>query len=252
MTAIADNLIEAPSPNHDARPAPIDMIVLHYTGMQSGEAAIARLRSPEARVSSHYVVEEDGRVLRLVREERRAWHAGVSRWAGRDNLNDVSVGIEIVNPGHEWGYRAFPEPQIQAVEALVEGIRARHFVRPQRVVGHSDIAPTRKDDPGELFPWLRLAKAGHSIWVDEANDLDPGKLLDPQGIAELGEALGRVGYDTRMLIPALIAFRRRFRQNAIEGPPMMRDYIIARALTAELAPHLGHADAPITSGEFSR
>src|SRR3954449_3422315 len=113
------NLIEAPSPNFDGRTAPPDMIVLHYTGMQTGEAALARLRDPESKVSSHYLVEEDGRVFRLVPEERRAWHAGVSYWQGDKDCNGVSIGIEIVNPGHEYGYRPFPEAQIDAVIALI-------------------------------------------------------------------------------------------------------------------------------------
>ena len=158
--------IDAPSPNFDARTAPPTMIVLHYTGMKSGQAALDRLRDPEAKVSSHYLVEEDGRVFRLVAEERRAWHAGVSFWRGRRNVNGDSIGIEIVNPGHEFGYRPFPEAQIDSVIALVTDIRTRWDIEDRDIVGHSDVAPARKDDPGELFPWKRLSEAGHGLWAE--------------------------------------------------------------------------------------
>lgn len=142
------------------------MIVLHYTGMESGQAALDRLRDPTAKVSSHYLVEEDGRVFRMVPEERRAWHAGVSFWKGQQDVNGASIGIEIVNPGHEFGYRAFPEAQIAALIELLDDIRGRWMIADSRIVGHSDVAPDRKVDPGELFPWRRLAEAGHGLWVD--------------------------------------------------------------------------------------
>lgn len=159
------NVIEAASPNFDARTATPSILVLHYTGMRTGEEAIARLRDPDSRVSSHYVVEEDGRIFRLVAEERRAWHAGVSFWRGRRNVNGDSIGIEIVNPGHEFGYRPFPEAQVAAVTDLIADIRTRWSIEDRDIVGHSDVAPTRKDDPGELFPWKRLAEAGHGVWA---------------------------------------------------------------------------------------
>ena len=158
--------IAAPSPNFDARTAPPDMLVLHYTGMPTGEEALARLRDPEAKVSAHYVVEEDGRVFALVPEERRAWHAGRSFWKGQTDINGASIGLEIVNPGHEFGYRPFPDAQIAAVMALVADVRSRWMVPDVNIVGHSDVAPDRKDDPGELFPWKRLAEAGHGLWVE--------------------------------------------------------------------------------------
>src|SRR5262249_6695143 len=142
----------------------IDMLVLHYTGMRTGEAALERLCDPVAKVSSHYLVEEDGTTWRLVPEEKRAWHAGVSFWAGERDINDFSIGIELVNPGHEFGYRPFPEAQMQALEALARDIVDRHAIRPHRVVGHSDVAPTRKTDPGELFDWARLARKGIGLW----------------------------------------------------------------------------------------
>src|SRR5258708_23952620 len=157
------------SPNHGSRGEPpdirpINMLVVHYTGMQSARAALDRLRDPEARVSAHYVVEEDGALWRLVDEARRAFHAGVSCWQGEHNLNYVSIGVEIVNPGHEWGYQPFPEPQMAAVELLCRDIGSRHRIPPDRVVWHSDIAPDRKSDPGELFDWPRLARAGIGLW----------------------------------------------------------------------------------------
>ena len=156
--------IERFSPNHGPRPEParIDMLVIHYTGMTTAEAALERLCDPDARVSAHYVIEENGAIWRLVPENRRALHAGVSCWEGERDLNAVSLGIEIVNPGHEWGYRSFPEAQMSSVERLCRELIGRYSIPPHRVVGHSDIAPERKSDPGELFDWARLARAGLS------------------------------------------------------------------------------------------
>jgi len=158
--------VAAPSPNFDERPlnTPIDILLLHYTGMETGAAAVARLCDANARVSAHYTVDEDGTIFAHVPEERRAWHAGVSYWAGARDINGRSVGIEIVNPGHEFGYRAFPGAQIEAVIRLSREIVARHAIAPARVLGHSDVAPARKIDPGELFPWGALALAGVGLW----------------------------------------------------------------------------------------
>jgi len=218
--------IDAPSPNFDARLAPPDMIVVHYTGMPTGEEALARLRDPEAKVSSHYLVEEDGRVFALVPEARRAWHAGVSFWKGERGLNGVSIGIEIVNPGHEWGYRAFPDPQVAAVTALIGDIRTRWSVANDRIIGHSDIAPGRKDDPGELFPWSRLAAAGHGLWAEPP--ASPGAALakgdEGPGVFALQAGLTRLGYD---LPPSghydddtatiVTAFQRHWRPARVDG-----------------------------------
>jgi N-acetylmuramoyl-L-alanine amidase len=205
------------SPNHDARgcPARIDMLVLHYTGMRSAEAALERLCDPAARVSAHYVVEENGTIWRLVPEHLRAFHAGTSCWEGETGLNALSLGIEIVNPGHEWGYRPFPAAQMDAVERLCRDLLARHPIPPHRVVGHSDIAPDRKTDPGELFDWARLARAGIGIWPT-INPPGPGMEIDrPRCLAELAE----IGYcASRELERAVLtAFQRRFRPSCCDG-----------------------------------
>ncbi|MFW2852369.1 N-acetylmuramoyl-L-alanine amidase [Sphingomonas sp. TX0543] len=205
-------IIEAPSPNFDERSLPVTMIVLHYTGMQDGESAIARLRDPEAKVSSHYVVAEDGTVLRLVDEERRAWHAGASHWRDIEDVNSASVGIEIVNPGHEFGYRPFPDEQVEAVIRLVHDIKDRHQITRGNIVGHSDIAPARKRDPGELFPWGKLARLRLALPRPTKNLVDPmwsqpGFLL----------ALERFGYDVSDAMAAIMAFQRRFRPELVDG-----------------------------------
>lgn len=208
---------ERPSPNHDCRDMPprIDMLVLHYTGMTSAEAAIERLCDPAARVSSHYVVEENGAIWRLVPEIRRAFHAGRSCWGGETGLNAVSLGIEIVNPGHEWGYRPFPEPQMTAVVGLCRDLILRHAIPPHRIVGHSDIAPDRKTDPGERFDWPRLAGAGIGLWPP-ANPSEPERAIDsPRALADLAA----IGYclAAQSPAPALAAFQRRFRQTRCDG-----------------------------------
>ncbi len=159
-------LVSCPSPNHDARPAggAVDILVLHYTGMKTADEALARLCDPAAKVSAHYTIGRDGRVFAHVPEDRRAWHAGVSFWAGETNVNARSIGIELVNPGHEFGYAPFPEAQIASLIDLAHGIVTRHPIPPRRVLGHSDVAPARKMDPGELFPWRHLAEFGIGLW----------------------------------------------------------------------------------------
>jgi N-acetylmuramoyl-L-alanine amidase len=213
MTALARRV--RPSPNHGRRgePSRIDMLVLHYTGMQSAAAALDRLCDPAARVSAHYLVEEDGRVWRLVPEEERAFHAGLSSWDGEHDLNFVSIGVEIVNPGHEWGYRPFPEPQMAAVERLCRGILARHPIPPHRVVGHSDIAPERKTDPGELFDWRRLAQAGIGLWPEPIPQAAGRPVDRRQAIADLAA----IGYCTDAEAAAIAAFQRRFRPARVDG-----------------------------------
>jgi N-acetylmuramoyl-L-alanine amidase len=218
--------IPAPSPNFDARTAPPDMLVLHYTGMQTGEAALERLRDAAAKVSGHYLVEEDGRIFAMVREERRAWHAGVSFWDGERDINARSIGIEIVNPGHEFGYRPFPKAQVAAVIDLLTEIRERWTIADARILGHSDVAPARKQDPGELFPWKVLAQAGHGLWAEPAPA--PGQTLVPGdkglGVAVLRASLRRLGYDCPLAgdydeAAAVIvtAFQRHWRPERVDG-----------------------------------
>ena len=220
------NIIEAPSPNFDTRTAPPSLLVLHYTGMRTGQEALDRLRDPEAKVSSHYLVEEDGRVFRLVAEERRAWHAGVSYWRGRSNVHGESIGIEIVNPGHEWGYRAFPDVQIASVIALVADIRTRWDIDDRDIIGHSDIAPDRKDDPGELFPWKRLAEAGHGIWAEwpPAPGAPIGEGEEGAAVFALQAGLTRLGFDLppsgrfdAATTVAVRAFQRHWRPERVDG-----------------------------------
>ena len=205
-------VIDAPSPNFDDRSLPISMIVLHYTGMETGEAAIERLRDPAAKVSSHYLVAEDGTVLRLVDEDKRAWHAGRSHWRGVKDINSASVGIEIVNPGHEFGYRPFPDEQIAAVIRLVHEIKDRYDITRGNVVGHSDIAPARKQDPGELFPWGKLARLRLALPRPTRNLMDPG-WTDGGFLL----ALERFGYDVEDGPAAVTAFQRRFRPEMVDG-----------------------------------
>ncbi len=205
-------LIHTPSPNFDERGLPITMLVMHYTGMQDAATAIARLADPEAKVSAHYVVAEDGQIISMVEEGSRAWHAGKSYWRGITDVNSASVGIEIVNPGHEFGYRPFPDAQIDAVVGLARDIVHRHHITRGNVVGHSDIAPTRKVDPGELFPWYRLAKLRLALPRPTRNLMDP--LWTDAGFLL---ALERFGYDVSDGEAAVRAFQRRFRPEILDG-----------------------------------
>jgi N-acetylmuramoyl-L-alanine amidase len=218
--------IQTPSPNFDARTAPPDMIVLHYTGMPTGEGALAKMCDPEAKVSAHYMVEEDGRIFSLVPDERRAWHAGKSFWKGETNINAVSIGIEIVNPGHEFGYRKFPDAQVEAVIDLIADVRSRWTIPDSRILGHSDVAPDRKEDPGELFPWKRLAEAGHGLWVESG--AAPGAALaggeEGLGVLALQAGLSRLGYDCpptgkfdEGTATVVRAFQRHWLQSRFDG-----------------------------------
>lgn len=180
--------------------------------MQNAEEAIARLRDPEAKVSCHYLIAEDGTILRMVAEDKRAWHAGRSHWRGVTDVNSASIGIEIVNPGHEWGYRPFPDEQIGALIPLLAEIKERHQVTRGNIVGHSDIAPARKKDPGELFPWGKLARLRLALPRPTKNLMDPGWT---DGGFML--ALERFGYEVIDQQAAVIAFQRRFRPELVDG-----------------------------------
>lgn len=227
-------VISALSPNFDERAGgkAIDMILLHYTGMESMAAALGRMLDVSAKVSAHYMIDEDGTLYRLVDEERRAWHAGVSCWAGETDINSVSIGIELVNPGHAYpgyagGYRPFPDAQIETLESLMRDIMDRHAIAPARVLGHSDVAPVRKKDPGELFDWERLTASGLAVMPAEGPpatgpDLGPG---DEGGdVRALQNQLARVGYEidetgvydetTELVVRA---FQRHFRRTKVDG-----------------------------------
>lgn len=197
------------------------MLVLHYTGMSSAQAALDHLRDPLAKVSAHYVIDEDGTVYRLVEERYRAWHAGVSFWQGASHLNNRSIGIELVNPGHKLGYHPFPAAQMQALECLATGILQRYPISARRVLGHADIAPQRRQDPGEFLDWARLARAGIGLWPQEPL-ADP--VSTPPDLTKAKSMLARFGYavpltsgmdqETQQVITA---FQRHFRPARVDG-----------------------------------
>lgn len=206
-------ILDAPSPNHGPRPegARAELLILHYTGMPTAAHALGRLCDPAAQVSAHYTVDEDGTVYAHVPEERRAWHAGVSSWRGMGDVNSRSIGIEIVNPGHEFGYRPFPRAQMDAVEALCRAVMGRHGIRAEDVLGHSDVAPARKEDPGELFDWPGLARAGIGLWPAPSPD-DERPFTD----GEVTDLLHRYGYDAACA-RAVLSFQRHFAPDRLTG-----------------------------------
>ena len=222
----------APSPNHGPRAGGVrpDILLLHYTGMASTDAALKQLCDPKSKVSSHYLICEDGRIVQLVPEARRAWHAGVSSWEGKTDINSRSIGIEIANPGHDFGYPDFPEVQIKAVIALCQDIVLRHPIRADRVLGHSDVAPARKQDPGEKFPWRRLADEGVGL-APKVFTLNPedGRLTfgdgahgkrvsDLQGqLAKYGYGVGQSGNYDGETHAVVTAFQRHFRPERVDG-----------------------------------
>lgn len=218
-----------PSPNCAERnkARAVDMIVLHYTGMTDVEAALTRLCTAGSEVSAHYVVLEDGRVIQCVRESMRAWHAGASSWAGETDVNSCSIGIEVVNRGHDWGYPDFPGRQIAAVTALCRGIMLRHTIPAKRVLGHSDVAPSRKKDPGEKFPWRSLANSGVGHWVAPEPFL-PGEELTigsrgekvtalQAQLANYGYGINPAGEYDSTTADVVTAFQRHFRPERVDG-----------------------------------
>lgn len=215
-------VINRPSPNFGER-APgsvIDILLLHYTGMASAEAALARLCDPAAAVSAHYLIDEAGQVYSLVDEETRAWHAGEAAWAGECDINSRAIGIELANPGHDLGYRDFPDAQIGALITLALGILSRHPIPPPRVLGHSDVAPHRKLDPGERFPWDRLAAAGIGQVPPKGlapRNPEPGRAAFVRDLARFGYPVSE-GAEGARGEAAITAFRRHFRPERLEGP----------------------------------
>jgi N-acetylmuramoyl-L-alanine amidase len=226
-SSIASDVI--PSPNHGERTKgrAVDMIVLHYTGMPDVEGAIAQLCTPGTDVSAHYIVLEDGRIVQSVPEAKRAWHAGVSQWGGEDDINSCSIGIEIINRGHDWGYPDFPLRQIAAVIALCRGIMLRRNVPAHRVLAHSDVAPSRKKDPGEKFPWHSLANSGVGHWVQPApvtrgETLQLGAISDD--VQDMQTAFAKYGYGIPVTgkydgatMEVVAAFQRHFRPARVDG-----------------------------------
>ncbi|HKM88817.1 MAG TPA: N-acetylmuramoyl-L-alanine amidase [Xanthobacteraceae bacterium] len=219
-----------PSPSHGERRGGLapDMIVLHYTGMPDAAGALDRLCAPGSEVSAHYFVFEDGRIVQMVQESRRAWHAGAAVWAGEADINSCSIGIEIANPGHDYGYPDFPKRQIAAVTTLCRSIQTRHTVPPARVLGHSDVAPARKQDPGEKFPWRTLYDSGVGHWVKPAPITEGGVLLAlgdrGAAVAAMQDSLSKYGYGVAVsgaydsaTQAVLTAFQRHFRPARIDG-----------------------------------
>jgi N-acetylmuramoyl-L-alanine amidase len=226
-TSIASDVIPSANYGDRAKGRQPDMIVLHYTGMPEVEGAIRQLCAAGTDVSAHYIVLEDGRIVQLVPEAKRAWHAGVSSWAGEEDINSCSIGIEIVNRGHDWGYPEFPLRQIAAVIALCRGIMLRRKVPSHRVLAHSDVAPARKKDPGEKFPWHSLANSGVGHWVQPA-PIVHGESLKLGSINEnvegMQRALARYGYGVPVTgkydgptMEVVSAFQRHFRPARVDG-----------------------------------
>ena len=224
-------IAQKPSPNFNNR-APdttIQYIILHYTGMPTAAEALTRMTTPSSEVSAHYLVDEDGTLIQMVEESKRAWHAGKSCWKENRDMNSSSIGIEIVNPGHEFGYRLFPEIQINAVKELVHDIMLRHSLPPSCLLAHSDIAPTRKTDPGELFPWQDFAHDGMGLWpaLQEQDKAEGQK-------DEAAILLRKIGYDAPdsevELEAALTAFQRHYRPTEIDGRVDVETLALLRAL----------------------
>ena len=235
-----------PSPNHSERRGNVlpDMIVLHYTGTRDNEAAIRHLCSPASDVSAHYVVLQEGHIVQLVSESRRAWHAGVSTWSGENDINSHSIGIEIANPGHDNGYPDFPRRQIAAVTALCRSIATRHQIPADRVLAHSDVAPARKVDPGEKFPWKLLAESGIGLWVNPAPLSSTGPIYvlgeTNPAIEEIQRLLARYGYNVAptgyldgTTRDAVAAFQRHFRPARVDGVVDVSTTATLKALLAK-------------------
>ncbi|MEZ5994841.1 MAG: N-acetylmuramoyl-L-alanine amidase [Hyphomonadaceae bacterium] len=252
------HFIDRPSPNYDSRTREVDLVVLHYTGMQSARIALKRLTDPAplagnypgpwqdpktdpmtvlGRVSAHYVIDEVGNVYRLVAEAHRAWHAGVSSWGGEGDVNARSVGIEIVNGGHDFGLPEFPLDQINALIHLLREIMARYGLKPSRIVGHSDVAPGRKLDPGEKFPWKRLSEYGVAIWpefVTMQASAAPDISLIQRQLRAFGYGVDETGALDAQTRAVLEAFQRRFHPEAITGAPDEKTQVLLASLTHAL------------------
>jgi len=237
------------SPNHGERRggSKPDMILLHYTGMRDSQLALAHLCTPMSEVSAHYVVMEDGHIVQCVPEKRRAWHAGQAHWAGETDINSCSIGIEIANPGHDYGYPDFPRRQIAAVIALCRGIFTRHHIPADRVLAHSDVAPARKKDPGEKFPWRLLHDSGIGLWVKPAPITGSGRIFvlgdrDPE-VEALQVSLRNLGYGVETsgsydaeTMAVVAAFQRHWRPAKVDGIADVSTVATLRGLLAAREP----------------
>lgn len=244
-TSLVDRL--HPSPNIEPRriAGRPSILILHYTGLFDIEKAIDWLSRPESKVSCHYVITSDGEIVQMVAESERAWHAGLSSWHGETDINSASVGIEIDNPGHEFGLPFYPPRQMQAVARLSRDIIARNAIRPEAVLAHSDIAPQRKIDPGERFDWAWLAGEGVGHWLaPEAVTADaPSVEMDEAGIRALQRKLLAYGYETRtdgiLDGPArnvIAAFQRHFRTARVDAIADAGTLVTLERLLAALPP----------------
>lgn len=240
------------SPNWNERKIDIDMLMLHYTGMETGEVALERLCDPEAAVSAHYMVWEDGRVTQLLEEEKRAWHAGVGSWQGDTDLNSHSVGIEIVNGGHnvplaDGSLPPYPQAQIEAVIEISKDIVAKHDILQSRIVGHSDVAPTRKTDPGEHFPWMVLAEHGLGIWPQtptgsEMMGAGIGQRDSGEAVGRLQQILSQIGYGIEITQQydeftekVVEAFQRRWQPERVTGQAGWQTIAFAVTIAEQVA-----------------
>ncbi|WP_017930993.1 N-acetylmuramoyl-L-alanine amidase [Robiginitomaculum antarcticum] len=240
------DIISAPSPNFNERKSAVSLLVYHYTGMETGVAALQRLSDQAAQVSAHYLVEEDGRVFALVDEEKRAWHAGVGQWGAITDVNSASIGIEIVNGGHDYGLPDYPDIQIDAVMALSRDILSRHNITPFSIIGHSDLAPDRKYDPGEKFPWARLAQIGIGLWpaatetdqrvLFQPGDRDRGIAVAQRGLAQIGYHLPVNGIFDLRTEQVFTAFQRRFRPDRVDGKLDVETLAVISELNGLLEP----------------
>ena len=216
-------IIKSPSPNFENRPpsVSVNLLLFHYTGMKSASEAIARLCNPNSKVSAHYLIDEVGNIFSLVEENKRAWHAGVASWNDDVDINNISVGVEIANPGHEFGYSRYPERQMVAVETLSIDIIKRHSIRAARVLAHSDVSPSRKCDPGELFDWERLAAAGIGIWpkmLPVSVDFEIGSIRQCQKqLKMIGYGLKITGVLDELTRDTILAFQRHWLPNRLTG-----------------------------------
>jgi N-acetylmuramoyl-L-alanine amidase len=237
-----------PSPNHGERKLGVkpDMLVLHYTGMASIDAAITKLCTAGTDVSAHYVVMDNGHIIQCVPEERRAWHAGIASWDGETDINSCSIGIEIANPGHSHGYPDFPKRQVAAVIMLCRSIFTRYRIPPWRVLGHSDVAPTRKQDPGEKFPWNVLHEAGIGLWIKPEPIFAGGPIIvlgeSNPAVNEIQGRLSSYGYDVQVngnydatTRDVIAAFQRHFRPAKVDGVADTSTIATIRALAAARA-----------------